>query len=82
MPPRCSLARNKENTYLKTRSHSCKMFNLITLKLKRKSSGDLIFSYKKEKKSGKGQVKLFKFPNKRLVSSSEEIVFCIKMRTL
>lgn len=58
------------------------MFNLITLKLKRKSSGDLIFSYKKEKKSGKGQVKLFKFPNKRLVSSSEEIVFCIKMRTL
>lgn len=25
------------------------MFNLIALKLKRKSSGDLIFSYKKEK---------------------------------
>lgn len=61
------------------------MFTLITLKLKRKPSGDLIFSYKKEKQKNLERaskaISVSSLKKKQTVSSSEEIVVCVKMVT-
>lgn len=71
----------RETNIWKQGATAATMFKSITLKLKRKPSVTSYAAIKKSsRKSGKGQVKLFRFPHKRTGCSSEEIVVCVKTR--